>query len=171
MIDQPIVYTKEINPKLRKEECIGEIKEIINSIGANSVNRNYLAKKYVFDWHTVNGWINSILMATPQEEISLIATKAEQTILKALARCEKIISDPETNTRDKISAINAMNDTLKVQKDILEAYGRKLKVADKVNMNIDGAIDINKMTVAQSFNLIKQEMASLIKEGKPLFEE
>ena len=146
--------TQDTHPKIRKEQCIEEIKRIIEGLGPNCVNRNSLAKKYFFNWHSIDNWCNNILKSVTKEEISLISSKAEQSILRALERCELTIASPNTTTREKLMAIGMLFEGLKAQKEILEAYGRKAKIPER--------IEIEKKTLS-----INKE----IKEYKAIFEK
>jgi hypothetical protein len=126
--------TSNMDQKERKKLCIEEIKMIMEGIGPNCVNREQLRKKYHFDWHSVDKWYKGLLSSTPKDEISIIASKAELSLYKALERCELIIASPTTTTRDKLTAIGMLNDTLKTQVAILEAYGRKAKTIEKIEI-------------------------------------
>jgi hypothetical protein len=126
--------TSNMDQKERKKLCIEEIKMIMEGIGPNCVNREQLRKKYHFDWHSVDKWYRNLLSSTPKEEINIIASKAELSICKALERCELIIVSPNTTTREKLMAIGMLFEGLKAQKDILEAYGRKAKTIEKIEI-------------------------------------
>jgi hypothetical protein len=119
---------------IRKRKCLHEMKEIIEKIGAYTVNKSELSRKYGFEWPTINDWFGKVINSIPPERIELIADKSEKAIEKALRHCEIIMARPDINTRDKIAAINTLNDTLKTQIQILEAYGRKEKIPDKIEI-------------------------------------
>jgi len=124
----------ELPKSIRKSKCLHEMKEIIEKIGAYTVNKNALARKYGFEWPTISDWFGKVINSIPPERIELIANKSEKAIERALNHCEIIIARPDINTRDKIAAINALNDTLKTQIQLLEAYGRKEKIPDKIEI-------------------------------------
>jgi hypothetical protein len=124
----------ELPKSIRRQKCLHEMREIIEKIGTYTVNKSVLARKYGFHWETIDSWFSKVLSSIPPERIEIIANKSEKAIDKALNQCEMIIARPDLNTRDKIAAINALNDTLKTQIQLLEAYGRKEKVPDKIEI-------------------------------------
>lgn len=126
--------TKDTHPKIRKEECIKEMKKIIEVIGPHAVPRNQMAEKYFFQWHTIDKWLNSLIGAVPKEQIDIIGSKAEQAIDKAIKECSMIIATPGIKASDKTAALNTLNQTLKTQVELLEAYGRKIKVPEKLEI-------------------------------------
>ena len=126
--------TKDTHPKIRKEECIKEMKKIMEIVGPHAVPRNQMAEKYFFQWHTINKWLNSLIGAVPKEQIDIIGSKAEQAIDRAIKECMMIIVTPGIRTSDKTAALSTLNQTLKTQVELLEAYGRKVKVPERIEV-------------------------------------
>ena len=148
------VFTEDQHPKMRKERCLEEMQEIMDLIGPNSVNKSYFARKYHFNRRTIDKWYVSLIMSVPKEQIDLIATKAEQSIQKAIKHCEEVIS-ASSNTRDRIMAIGVLNQTVKTQVELLEAYGRKAKVEER--LNVSGNLPAVFNLVEKSVEEIKSE--------------
>ena len=128
------VFIEDQHPKMRKEKCVEEMQEIIDLIGPNSVNKSYFSRKYHFNRRTIDKWYVSLIMSVPKEQIDLIASKAEQSIQKAIKHCEEVIS-ASSNQRDRIMAIGVLNQTVKTQVELLEAYGRKPKIEERLNVS------------------------------------
>lgn len=127
--------TKDTHPKIRKAECIKEMQNIIEMIGPHAVPRNQMVKRYFFDWHTIDKWLNSLIGAVPKEQIDFIGSKAEQAIDKAIRDCTMIIATPGLKPSDKTGALSTLNQILKTQVELLEAYGRKAKVEERLNVS------------------------------------
>ena len=132
--------TEQKTKKERRKECVIEIKDTIRLLGAWSVNRLSLSKKYEVEWRTVDSWFRQCLQDIPREAVQNIKVMGETGIKKSMMTCERIISDPESSRSEKLKAIGIMNETLKHFTTFLEDYGDKKRVAEKIS--IDGLGDL-----------------------------
>jgi hypothetical protein len=151
------IVSKEDNPKIRKRKCIDLMKRTIEMIGPNSVNITQMERQFFFEWHTIRKWFNSLIDSVPQDKISTIAAKAEQSITDTLRDCERIIVDPNTPNDVKVAAIRAKNDALKTQASLLESYKRKEKASDKIELS--GKVDMPEIIFS-----IPKELEGFIKK-------
>ena len=136
----------EDEPKaVRKRQCLEEIRDIIYKIGPWSVNINLLARKYDFEWRSVNRWYTNILKDTPRSTIDNIKIMGQASIKTAMAAYEKIMVDPRSSPHLKLEAIGKMNETIKHYTEFLEKYNLKAKIADDINLSLTGAVDVDKI--------------------------
>ena len=121
----------------RKAYLTYEIQKIVEIIGIDQINISRLAKKYHFEWHTVNKLYTKIVQSVPREQIDLIASKAEIRINKAFQRLGRITADPQVGVADKIAAEREIRGYINSQIKVLEAYGRKAPTPEQLVIKKD----------------------------------
>ena len=75
---------------LRRKQCLEEMREVLHKIGPSSINKNYYADKYHFDWSTIDKWFTNILHDIPPEKIcnlKIIGDAIAQIARWNLVRC------------------------------------------------------------------------------------
>ena len=140
---------------VRKNNCISEMKDIMRLIGFWNVNKTQLARKHNVDFRSVDNWFTNLLSHIPPEKVGNIKIMGENSIKQAMAVCERILADPHSRTKEKLDAVNGLNDTLKHYTVFLEQYGMKPKIAESID--ITGNLDINRlMAIAQKAKELKE---------------
>jgi hypothetical protein len=130
------------NPKcIRKKECIDEIRKYINLNAISSLNKYALAKKYEFDWHTIDKWVENILKEFPDEKIEYVRKRAEMALNHLLNQNERIILNQEIDVNTRMRAMDNMLKTIETQIKVLESFNRKPKTAELIEIK---SININK---------------------------
>jgi len=137
--------TKDTPVCIKRRRCIIEIRETIEDLGPWSVNKSELARKYYVNWHTVDGWMKGVLKSLNRESLENISSMGEKLITKSLKELESLIL--RGKSRDRISAIATMNKTLDSLRSWLESFGRKNKVAEKIDINQDNKLEVEVVVI------------------------
>lgn len=124
--------------KIKKIACLKKMRELIESYGPWSINKSELERTYFVDWNTINSWFNGILKSLDAESIDNISRKGEKMIENHMKRLEGIAED--SSDKERISAITASFKGLETLGNWLERFGRKQKVAEKLDISGNMAI-------------------------------
>lgn len=125
--------TKDTPLKIKRARCIREIHKILEDLGPWSINISDLSKQFFVRWETVKGWFNGILKSLDAESIDNISRKGEMMIDGHLKRLEDIAETGDD--KDRVAATRASFKGLDTLGNWLERFGRKQKVADKLEVS------------------------------------
>ena len=140
----------------RKRACLNEMKEIIRLIGPWNVNKSALSRKHNLDWRAVDAMFTRVLSRIPHEAIENIKVMGEASIKASMALCERLLIDPSSSVKNKLEAIQKMNETLKHYTEFLEQYNMKAKVADEINLGVSGVLDVERIAKIAQDSKVKK---------------
>ena len=123
---------KKKKKKLSAEERRRRLKKLMQSIGWGNIHIGNLAKEWGVNRSAIYDDRDALLKAFKKEDIEHISFKLGINYEKAIEEAQKILSNPENSPIIKLKAIQALNDTQDKYTRFLEAYGRKEKVAEKI---------------------------------------
>ena len=119
-----------------------EVKDFMESIGPYSVPIKTLAEKYGVTvkiiYNDIQYWIKRIDL----KKIDFEGRKLIMSLRKNLAITEKIKVDDKCSNSDRMKAIQASNQTAEILTKIMEQYGFKEKIAEKLE-HIGKIFDVN----------------------------
>ena len=130
-----------------------EVKDFMEIIGPYSVMIKMLAEKYFVKvkiiYNDIQYWIKKIDL----KKMDLEGRKLIMSLRKNFAITEKLRADG-TST-EKIRAIQASNQTAEILTKMMENYGFKEKIADKLSVNGNLPVTIN--LIEKSVEEIKRD--------------
>lgn len=146
---------KSSAPKTKEERDLrrAEVKDMMETLGPFSVPAKVLAEKHnvapTIIYNDINFWIKKIDV----KRMGLEGRKIIMSLRKNLSITEEL-KVKGTHT-EKIRAIQASNQTAEVLTKMMEQYGFKEKIADKLNVQGDLPITFN--LIEKSVEEIKSE--------------
>lgn len=127
--------TSEQPKRLRPREVVMkrrlEIKELIENIGLWNLDRKHLYTKYGISRQMLDKDIHHIMKGMPAEKLSEIKFNLSTAYKKALKDMQVLLATSKS-PKDRISAAQALGKLGEQFTRMLESYGLKEKVADKV---------------------------------------
>lgn len=108
-----------------------EIKNLIENIGLWNISKTELAKKYEVSRQTIYTDIERIIENMPNEEINEVMLELSSAYKKGIKEARKILLT-SNKPKEKLKAIEVINHSAKGFTEMLEAYGLKQKVPDRI---------------------------------------
>ncbi len=130
---ETIEITEDTSLKIKKKICLKELRKKIDEFGPWSINKTEFAEKYFINWHTIDRWFNGIIRSLSQDSNENISRKGEKMIDNHLKRLEEIAET--SGDKEKIAAITASFKGLDTLGNWLERFGRKQKIAEKLEVS------------------------------------
>ncbi len=122
---------EETQKKISREERIHEIKNKIRNVGISRLpTYQELGNMYGVSKTQISFDLNKIITELDPRELDEVFTDFYQSDLRALEVLKLIMHTGNSN--DKIKAVNALINLQKGATELLEAFSKKQKVADKV---------------------------------------
>ena len=134
----------------KKAECLQEIKNIIELIGPWSINKQELAKKHKLGWHTVERIEKNLFDTMTPESLDQVSKRMEASLKKIAKHCERTIADPTARLPEKNQAAQIFNSTIASYTKFLEDWGRKIKVAERVEIAVDNEEELMREAAKKS---------------------
>ena len=110
----------------RREELL----RLIKDLGLWNLHYPTLASKYGVSHQQISKDIHKILRSVQPESVDRIGQIIEFSYQKSMKECQKLQNHESPLIR--LHAVRASNDTNQKYKDFLENWGRKEKIADKI---------------------------------------
>lgn len=124
---------QRVGKQVSREDRINDIKNLIRNNGLTRIPSNLeLSKKYSVTRKQVYEDMKIIITQLDPRELDEVFTDFYQTDLNALSIVRQIMTSG--NNADKIKAVNALITLQKGATELLEAFSKKSKVADKVEV-------------------------------------
>ena len=121
-------------PGKRTVERREEIKNIIEELGLWNVPISHIAQKYSCSRVQIYKDIKTIIRGTPKESLEETSFGLQKAYKKSLRVVQQILADPLSERREKIEAARAIGLLIKHYTELLEDYGMKEKIADKIEL-------------------------------------
>ena len=125
--------SKDTPLKIKKLRCIKKMRQIMEDQGPWSINISDISKEFFVKWESAKGWFDGILKSLDAESIDNISRKGEIMIENHLKRLEGIAEN--CPAKERIAAMNASFKGLETLGNWLERFGRKEKMADKIDIS------------------------------------
>jgi len=125
--------------KEEREARRTDVKDIMETLGINSVPRNVLAEKYNCSTQTIDSDINFWVKRIKFKDIKLEGSKLIMMIRRNFEILEEV--SRSKNESNKIRAVAALNQSMETLTKISEDFGLKEKIKDRHEIEI-----VNKMS-------------------------
>ena len=119
--------------KEHRKKCREKLQGLIESIGEWNINCLALAKEWRLAERTINNWKHKIVEKIGPVDFTKCRSEIEKGFVSNIKYCQKLIKTAK-NERNRISAVNAYNSSIKTFVEYQEAYGVKPKVPDPIDI-------------------------------------
>lgn len=137
--------------KLKRKNYKNKLQGLIEEIGEWNVNCFALSKEWEIPKSTVARWKDKIVESIGPIDFTKARTEIEKGFISNIKYCQKLIKTAKTE-RDRISAVNAYNSSIKTFVEYQEAYGIKPKVPELLNINSQN----KELTMEEQFEEFKK---------------
>ena len=128
---------KKGNKGIAKEKRIKLILDLIRENGLSAVNYEKLAEQHKVSVRTIKRYVKEIQEKHPRTDVDTLSFRLSDDYEKTIKECNKILSNPEIELRVRLEAMRTLDKLAGGYTKILESYGKKTKVADKLEVKDD----------------------------------
>lgn len=134
---------KKAAQTIKREEYFPKLKALIESVGEWNINYKQLEREWGVPDSTLIRWRDKIFEEIGPIDVTQIGREICRGAESNLKNLQRMFLK-ESSTSKKLLIIKTMNDTAKSLTDFLEAYNYKIKVSEKIDMNMSSEpISIN----------------------------
>ena len=123
----------EYNGKYQEEYY--KLKRMAEELGPWNIHIRELARKWDIPKSSLHNMYNKILKELPLFDLEKTGTNIDTCLVSNIKLLQRELRDSSTTKRDRAQLIRAHNDTIKTYIDFAERFGKKEKVAEKIEVN------------------------------------